>query len=128
MARILLAEDKDDMAQLMAEIMRSEDHDVTIAQDGDKAIEALKNDGNFDLVVTDVIMPVKDGIDVVNHLKTMDKKIPTIVISGGGITVSSDSALKAIEHEVDMVLKKPINIKTLVDSINTLLSGGTAES
>lgn len=128
MARILLAEDKDDMAQLMAEIMRGEDHDVIIAQDGDKAIEALKNDGHFDLVVTDVIMPVKDGIDVVNHLKTMDKKIPTIVISGGGITVSSDSALKAIEHEVDMVLKKPINIKTLVDSINTLLSGGTSES
>ena len=62
MARILLAEDKDDMAQLMAEIMRGEDHDVIIAQDGDKAIEALKNDGHFDLVVTDVIMPVKDGM------------------------------------------------------------------
>lgn len=128
MAKILLAEDKEDMAQLMAEIMRGEGHDITIAQDGSQAIETLKVDENYDLVVTDVIMPVKDGIDVVNHLKTMQKRIPTIVISGGGITVSSDSALKAIENEVDIVLKKPINIKTLVDSINELLSGEASTS
>lgn len=122
MARILLAEDKADMAQLMAEIMRGEGHDVTLANDGDEAIQILDKEDKFDLVVTDVIMPIKDGIDVINHIKKMDTPIPTIVISGGGITISSDNALKAVEDDADIVLRKPINISTLIDSINKLLS------
>lgn len=122
MASILFAEDKEDVAQLMIEILKHEGHEVQWAKNGDDAIKILDSGSqSFDIVITDILMPNKDGFDVVKYMKANDLGIPVIVMSGGGVTISSEDALRAIENDVDKVLRKPVNISELNEAIKSLL-------
>ena len=121
MARILLAEDKQDVGALMEEILRYEGHETVLKVNGEEAINTLKEDKNFDLLITDLIMPIMDGFDLVNFLKSEKIDIPVIAVSGGGVTLSSDNALKAIERDVDIILQKPVNIQKIKSAIDKLL-------
>jgi CheY-like chemotaxis protein len=63
MARILVAEDNDDLRDLVARALSDDGHDITATTDGAAALEQLnKHDGAFDLLLSDVKMPVMDGI------------------------------------------------------------------
>ena len=66
MARVLIADDEDSMRQLVARAIAMDGHDITSAQDGAEALEILTSeDGAFDLLLTDIQMPVMDGIALV---------------------------------------------------------------
>ena len=122
MTRILFAEDVEDIALLMVEIMEHEGFEVTWVKDGEAAINELNtNISNYDILLTDVLMPNKDGFDIVNHVKENDLPIPIIVISGGGITISAADTLQAIEDNVDCVLRKPVNIEELKEAVSKLI-------
>ena len=122
MTRILFAEDVEDIALLMVEIMEHEGLDVKWVKDGEAAIDELKNNAsNYDLLLTDVLMPNKDGFDIVNYVKDNNLPIPIVVISGGGITISAADTLQAIEDNVDCVLRKPVNIDELKAAISKLI-------
>ena len=62
MAKILIAEDDDAIRTLVVRALSQDGHTLTAAADGGAALEALNNDGEFDLLLTDVKMPVMDGI------------------------------------------------------------------
>ena len=121
MARILLAEDKKDVGMLMEEILKHEGHDVTLTGNGEEAIQALQTGTSYDLLITDIIMPVMDGFDLVNFIRKEKIDLPIVAVSGGGVTLSSESALRAIENDVDMLLRKPVNIDSLNEVIAKLL-------
>lgn len=122
MTKILFAEDVEDIALLMVEIMEHEGFEVKWVQDGEAAIKEIdENLDTYDLLLTDVLMPNKDGFDIVNHIKSNDIKLPIIVISGGGITISASDTLQAIKEDVDCVIRKPVNIEELKAAVEKIL-------
>lgn len=122
MVKILFAEDKQDVAELMIEILEYHGYEVDWFENGARAIERLQENSAYDLVITDVLMPEKDGFDLTQFIKSEKLNIPIIVVSGGGITLSADSALEAIEDDADAILKKPVNIQDLKSTIDKLVS------
>lgn len=71
------------MRDALQHILEGRGYSVTCAADGSEAIDALRN-AAYKLVVTDLIMPVADGFDVVRHLVRHRPGTPLILISGGG--------------------------------------------
>jgi CheY-like chemotaxis protein len=120
MTRILIADDNKDFIELFESILSSAGYDVSVAYDGSEAMECLKNDPDYDLLITDVIMPGKDGFDLIDFAKSyLDLKI--IVVTGGGVFMSSKSAVESIFGQVDMCLEKPIQIDQLLAGIEAVL-------
>jgi DNA-binding NtrC family response regulator len=104
-------------------ILRGAGHEVVSLLDGSKVLSHMQD---IDLVITDVIMPNVDGIEVLNAMKKEHPSIPVIVISGGG-RISADmylSSAKAIGAKE--VLHKPIDTDALIKVVDHVLSKAKA--
>ena len=112
MSAILVIDDEKGILQLMHQALTKFGHNVETADDGLEGIRKF-DDGCFDIVITDIRMPVIDGNGVVAHIRKSEKQsIPVIAISGTPWLLGSDS--------FDMVLPKPFSLKKLIDSIRSL--------
>lgn len=88
---------------------------VEIASSGEEGIEKF-NDGKYDVVVTDILMPGIDGVSVLKHIRKSDRSgTPVIGISGTPWLLQNES--------FDLVLDKPFSIKSLVSSVKKLTEG-----
>lgn len=133
MARILLIDDNDGFRSMLRTALERAEHHVVEASDGQEGYTTFKN-GSFDLIITDIFMPVKEGIHTILDFKTEFPQTKIIAISGGGIlannvgdddvlqlvnrTMSSQNILElARDFGADEVLKKPISIKRILQLI-----------
>ncbi|MBT3533203.1 MAG: response regulator [Rhodospirillaceae bacterium] len=80
MARILVIEDDSTHRRIIREILNAYSHDVTDAEDGDMGIR-LQQDHGFDLIVTDILMPGKEGIETVRELVRLYPDVRILAIS-----------------------------------------------
>jgi len=80
MKKILLVEDEKPLCLLYEEELGAAGYAVTSVHDADSALEALKN-GSFDLIITDIRMPGKDGVELISRIMGMRKDIPLIINS-----------------------------------------------
>jgi YesN/AraC family two-component response regulator len=120
MARILLIDDDDSVRSVLRLILNQFGHVVIEACNGKEGIE-LYTHANADLVITDIVMPEKEGLEV---LKEIRKKCPTvkiIAISGGGRVNPTDYLRMAIFFGATRVLAKPICSEALIGAINEVL-------
>lgn len=107
MANILVAEDSPAVRLAIVDVLEALGHTVTEAGNGRVAIERLA-DGAFDLVVTDVLMPEVDGIEVIKAARRTQPEAKVLAISGGAPTLPAGYALKLTEmFRADAVLYKP---------------------
>ena len=114
MSTILVIDDEKGILQLMHEALTIYGHKVETADDGLEGIRKF-DDGCFDIVITDVRMPVIDGNGVAAHIRKSEKQcIPVIGISGTPWLLEADN--------FDMVLSKPFPLKQLLNCIRSLLS------
>jgi len=114
MSTILVIDDEKGILQIMHEALTMYGHKVETADDGLEGIRKF-DDGYFDIVITDVRMPVIDGNGVAAHIRKSEKQcIPVIGISGTPWLLEADN--------FDMVLSKPFPLKQLLNSIRSLLS------
>ena len=114
MSTIIVIDDEKGILQLMHEALTMYGHKVETADDGLEGIKKF-DDGCFDIVVTDIQMPVIDGNGVAAHIRKSEKQcIPVIGISGTPWLLEADN--------FDMVLSKPFPLKQLLNSIRSLLS------
>jgi len=112
MSTILVIDDEKGILQLMHQALTKYGHDVETADDGQEGIRKF-DDGCFDIVITDIRMPVIDGNAVVAHIRNSKKQsIPVIAISGTPWLLEDDN--------FDMVLPKPFPLKQLIESIRSL--------
>ena len=125
MARILLVEDKADVAHVIGEALLHAGHDVLPMGNAALAIEAIDQGQTFDLIITDIIMPVKDGYDLIAFLEKSKIETPVIVMSGGGLTLSKESAIMSLKSNVDGVLEKPMSQEKMLTMVNQLTQGST---
>ncbi len=112
MSTILVIDDEKGILQLMHQALTKFGYNVETADDGQEGIRKF-DDGCFDIVITDIRMPVIDGNGVVAHIRKSEKQsIPVIGISGTPWLLEAD--------KFNMVLPKPIPLKQLIESIRSL--------
>jgi DNA-binding NtrC family response regulator len=121
MARILLADDEPQLRDLFARYLRGLGHEVRTAVDGNEVMAALEAEP-ADLLVTDINMPDKDGIEILTSLRKAGSTLPVIAISGGGyldkdLLLASASMLGAL-----FTLEKPFALEALRDAVDSALS------
>jgi CheY-like chemotaxis protein len=112
MATILLIEDDDDSRQVMAEVMTSEGHEVFEAADGVEAL-SMAHARHFDLAVTDLVMPKKDGRETIGELRRGFPSMKIIAVSGLQLTSASDLG-------AHLVIRKPIDIVDLINAVSRM--------
>ena len=123
MAKILLIDDEPDLLAAMAEILISASHDVTPVSDG-RLVLTEYSGWEFDLVVTDIIMPGVEGLEILKHLHQQNPRFKAIAISGGGRFEPSFHLRLAKQLGASETLKKPFRLKTLVEAVARALEDG----
>ncbi|MFP4484115.1 MAG: sigma-54-dependent transcriptional regulator [Spirochaetaceae bacterium] len=117
MTRILVVDDEAGIREVLQEILEDEGYDVFTAEDGMEAVNALKTEP-IDLVILDVWLPQKGGIEVLEEIKETYVDMPVIVISGHG---SIDVAVKAVKMGAFDFLEKPLSLEKVVTLVRNAL-------
>ena len=119
-ARILVAEDQDEVLDLLFCILENEGHTVVPARTGDQALELFEADQTFDLLVTDIVMPGKlQGPDLARRVRSIRSSIPVIFMSGYAREATiHGNGLRAS----DIRLMKPVSKKDLIAAVQKALS------
>lgn len=119
--RILVIDDDPSVRDVMEKMLSSEGFEVRTASDGLEGMRLIKSDSEIDLVITDMIMPEKEGIETIRELKRDFPHIRILALSGGG-RGSADWYLDlAAKMGADSVLKKPFVKQELVEAVQNLL-------
>ncbi len=117
---ILVVDDVDAFARLLADGLRQLGHAVACASNGRDAT-ALVAKLRFDVVVTDIVMASGSGFDLIDDVKRLQPRARLIAMSGGGNLYSADACLRAADETgVDALLQKPFGPKELGDAIERL--------
>jgi DNA-binding NtrC family response regulator len=116
---ILLIDDEPALREILSRVLTDAGHRVVGAGNGKEASKALTMSA-FDVVVTDVIMPEKDGMQVISEVRKKFPEVRIIAMSGGG-HVSRDQYLKIAKGlGAHAVLEKPFANQTLLDTIQAV--------
>lgn len=118
---ILVVDDEEIIREFLYEVL-SEEYDITLAADGDEAIEKLGN-CCYDLIITDLKMPRVSGEEVVKFAKSRNPNCPVIVISGYSTLFA---ASESVNHGACAFLSKPFSIIELTKTVSDNLEGHAA--
>ena len=121
MASILIADDDRQIRNLLSQFLEVSGYETLVAKNGLEAIRHYES-GHPDLVITDILMPEKDGIETIMDLKKMDPAMKIIAISGGGVGSASSYLSLAEKLGVVAVFEKPFSMKELLLHIRAALS------
>ncbi|HRJ71333.1 MAG TPA: response regulator [Terrimicrobiaceae bacterium] len=113
MAKILVIEDEDNFRGVLAMMLAHENHEVSTAANG---VEAMQHLGatEFDVVITDVLMPEKDGVETILGLRRSSPATKIIAMSGGGRIGSEDYLTIAAKLGASATLPKPFSREQLL--------------
>ncbi len=120
MKRLLIVEDEEILARILKDRFEDAGWRVTSARDGEVAIEMIKTN-KFDLVLLDLILPRKDGFEILHEVRTDDsfKKLPIIIVSNLG---GDEDIKKALElGATDYFVKTEHSISEIIEKLNKLL-------
>ncbi len=126
MQTILLVDDDELVTGMLSGLLEREGFEVVVKHNGQQAIHALNSDVHFDLLITDLIMPVQDGFDVLQFVKEHNPALPTLAISGGGKTTTSEDLSAAVQGMSDGLLQKPVKSAVLLEEVRKLLGDQSA--
>jgi two-component system cell cycle response regulator CpdR len=124
MARILIAEDEEALRALCARGLATDGHDVVSACDGSEALEILtREQGRFDLLLTDVRMPIMDGIALALSSARDFPRLTILMMTGYADQRERAHNLEALIHDV---ITKPFTLATLRTAVNGALVAARA--
>lgn len=115
MTNILLVDDDKQLCDLVEEFLLDEGFKVTKAYDGAEGLSKARN-GNFDIVVLDVMLPIYSGFEVLSKLRA-DSEVPVIMLTAKGDSVDR---IVGLDMGADDYLAKPCNPRELVARINAI--------
>ncbi|MBT0877924.1 MULTISPECIES: response regulator transcription factor [unclassified Campylobacter] len=118
MLSLLIVEDEKNIAHLMGDILAPLFYEVHYAQDGLSGLNKFKK-LRPDIVICDVLMPLKDGLSLAKSIKDLSPNTPIIVISAHS---DKEKLLKAIDVNVNKYLIKPVIPEELIASVKSLVS------
>lgn len=121
MSKILLVEDDELMQKIVDKILRKEGFDLDVVKNGKEAFQKLEaTDYDYDLIITDIMMPYANGFEILSKVKTLSKgkAIPVIIVSNAG---NEDIVLEGFKLGADDFLKKPIIPSELLIRVKRLI-------
>jgi len=118
MARILVIDDEDMVRRVVCRTLEQAGHTVESASDGDEGLQKL-GESDYDLVVTDIVMPNKEGIETISDMRKKRPGVPIIAMSGywGAPYLESAGKLGAVK-----LLCKPFGRDELLEAVNEILA------
>jgi two-component system response regulator AtoC len=120
MQRILVAEDEPEVRDYLELSLRCHGYEVEQAENGDEALRLLKrSDSRVSLVLLDIMMPFKDGIETLREIRQFNKNLPVIMLSGGS---TPSTIVETMKCGADDYLKKPASQEQLLGSIEKTLA------
>lgn len=118
MVKILLAEDDEDLRRFLVKALEKAGHLVTHFGEGASAFETVKHEA-FDLLLTDIVMPEMDGIELARRVAELDPAMKIMFITGfAAVALNPDSQAPKDAK----VLSKPFHLRDLVDEVNRLMA------
>lgn len=122
MARIIIIDDEDNFRSALSQTLAALGHFVVEAGDGDEGLALVRN-GGIDLVMTDIVMPNKEGLEVLMEMRRDYPHVKVIAMSGGGRQHQADNYLHLARLMGALrVLEKPFELATLLEAIDAALS------
>jgi len=118
--KILLIDDDKQFREFMFEMLTGQDFDVVVAENGDVGIQSFLVN-KPDLVITDIVMPEKEGIEFILSARDVDSVIPIIAVSGGNLGNADSYLSMAKKLGVNSTLAKPFSMDDMLKEINALL-------
>lgn len=118
MARILFAEDDQALRAVLALNLERAGHRVTAVSDGTDALAQLQRDTDYDLLLTDVLMPELDGIALSRHARALAPHMRIVFITGFAAVATRASQSIDRAH----VLSKPFHLRDLTTQIDAILA------
>ena len=118
MAKIILAEDDNDMRRFLVKALQNAGYDVISFDNGLSAYQRLREEP-FELLLTDIVMPEMDGIELARRASELDPNIKIMFITGfAAVALNSDSNAPKNAK----VLSKPVHLRELVNEVQKLLA------
>ena len=123
MARILIIEDEPQLRHMVEQLLTRAGHEVHSACDGRSGMD-LYHEQLPDLVITDILMPEVDGLEIIRSLRREFPQVKIIAMSGGGETGKLQYLPEAREFGADIALSKPFDPAVLTAEVERLLAAG----
>lgn len=121
MNKILVVDDDQQIRNMLRATLERENYEVVEAGDGIEAMAAYKSE-SIDLVITDIVMPDKEGIELIMELKGTNPEVKIIAISGGGRINPEDYLKWARRFGVDRTFSKPVDRQKLLEAMASILA------
>ena len=119
MARILIIDDDVQILKMLRKMLELEGHEVVDAADGNKGLK-LYRDAPTDIIITDIIMPEKEGIETIIELRREFPEVKIIAMSGGGNAGPEEYLHMAKGLGAQRTLTKPFENEELLEAIGAL--------
>lgn len=123
MANILVIDDAEGVRLAICSVLRRAGHSVTEVDNGAAGLQVAA-EHRFDLIMTDIVMPGMNGIEVIMALSKRSDCPPILVMSGGGAHAVSEEDLTLAKQTADGVLAKPFRSAELTAAVDQLLNKG----
>lgn len=125
--RILVIDDEPTALDVICKILVHSGYDVLVAKNGQEGVDLFREQP-CDLVITDMVMPVKDGLQTILDLRTDYPELPIVAISGGG-NISKERYLAVAGYlEKVVTVGKPFTVDALTSAVKKLLDERAADS
>jgi len=115
--RILVVDDSEVVRNILRSKLEGCGYEVVEAADGQKAIQRL-DEGAFDVVITDILMPEKDGLETLQHVRKTQPDAKVIAISGAGNDLYLENARGL---GASRVFAKPFKLEEIADAVKELM-------
>jgi DNA-binding response OmpR family regulator len=120
MVKILLVDDDESLRVALTKAHQRIGHEIRTAENGRKALE-VHRDWLPDLIITDLIMPEKEGLETIQCVRAKDKTVKIIAMSGGGRANPNDYLEIALHLGANAILPKPFELEQLQSAIQPFL-------
>ena len=117
--RILLVEDEDMVRAVAERALARQGYEIVTAKDGDEGLERVAEGGEFDMVVSDVVMPSMDGPAMAREIRKLQPSLPVLFMSGYAESQLRDE----IDIEAMHFIPKPFSVQQIADKVGEVLAG-----
>lgn len=117
--RVLLVEDDADMQHALQDYLAMQGYHTETSSDGEHAIQTLKSNGHFDLILLDVMLPKKNGYEILREARGMGINTPIVMLTAKN---AQDDIVKGFELGADDYVPKPFSADVLDARIRAILS------
>ena len=120
MFRILIIDDDPETRFVMRQTLEGAGYEVDEAENGAEALDLYRR-RPFDLIMTDLFMPEKSGLEVIRELRRETEMLPIIAVSGGGAASSKEALPAALELGASEILSKPFTREEMLRAVESAL-------